>query len=155
MMAVIPQVFQFDAELGDEEIIDDTLPDRLILCVGNFVGDLEIRVSSKDRPQREAIQTLLHESMFSQEGRRGTIVLTSPPLTIGGVATSVAAQIAYTLGSSGWRDEFAFDKRRWQFLDVEAELQMLVMLADPVYNMDTLVLSLETDLEFVVEDLNG
>jgi hypothetical protein len=153
--SIHPEHFRFEPELGYEEVEDDSLDasGQVVHCVGNWVGSVEIRISALDRPQREAIEAAVEALFNSQEGRRGTIVLSTPPLTINGTITTVEAPVAFVMSDSGWREEFAFTKKRWLFLDVDVEFQALVVRND-TWTIDDyqIVLQCIDEMQLVVND---
>lgn len=145
---VIPNSLEFEPELGYEEVDDPSLDagGRVVWCVGEWTGTFEIRVSAKDKPQRQALQDAIHAMFFTQVGRRGVIVAPSPQLVLNGVITTVVTPIAFALNTSEWREEYAFGKRRWVFVDVDVEFQALVVM-DGIYTIEELQLVLRNDVD--------
>lgn len=146
-VSVLPGKFTFDP--WQEREVDDTQADKLFLEVGEFEGNVEIRVSARSRAQRELVEDAVLNYFLSRPLTPGVQTTTLPPVPVGGVATTYQATCAFALDDEEWREEMAFSDKRYTFLDVEAWFPALVVRSG-VYTIQQLVLAFDADVNEVV-----
>lgn len=147
---VLPGKFTF--EPWQEREVDDSQADKLFLEVGEFEGDVEIRISARSRREREVVEDLVMNYFLSREFSPGVQTTTLPSgMTVGGFATTYQATCAFAVEDGEWREEMAFADKKFSFLDVEAWFPALVVRSN-VYTIDQLVLALDTDAQADVDD---
>lgn len=140
---ILPGKFTFDS--WQEEEVDDTQADKLFLQVGEFVGNVEIRVSARSRREREVVEDLVTHYFLERPYTPGTQITILPEALVGGCVTSYKAFCAFTLEDSDWREEMVFSSKRFSFLDVEATFPALIVRKN-VFTIEQLVLVLEADV---------
>lgn len=158
-LRIIPSdKFKFDPM--QEEEIDDTQPDKLLVEVGDFSGSVELRAVARSRKERETIEEAVMNVLLSREGAPGVVVAQTENVTVGGFATAYSAPVTMCLGDEEWRDEMVMDRKRYSFLTLDAYYPALVMRTG-VHTIDQLVLAFNEDLnsdtpeEEVLIDENG
>ncbi len=129
-------------EAGDGGDIDDG---KLILNVGAFTGVFEIRVYAKSVSERERLEDAVLHALMAEEMRPGVVSLTTPALTVNEYVTLYQAPVAYMLDEVEWREEYAFENRRFSFIDIDVEFPALVVRN--AYRIDDLHLAINQDLE--------
>jgi hypothetical protein len=145
-LKVLPQSFTF-TPLQELEV-DDTNPDLLLSEVGEFEGMVEIRISARNLPEREAIQDAVMQAFLEPELSPGVITLATDPPIVNGVQLAKGTFVSFQLDSEDWRDELAFSKKRYTFLECTAQFPALIVRN--VKTINELILALEVDLN----DLN-
>lgn len=152
--AVYPSVALVPGKLvlnpWQEDEVDDTDPEVLVLEVGDFEGDVELRVYAKSAPERERIGQLVQDLWFQREGAPGVLVTqTAPvPLNVSGTqtATIAPALAAFTIDDETWQEERVFSKKRFDFMTVGLQLPCLVARAVPTITSVQVTLAVENDL---------
>jgi hypothetical protein len=143
-LRIIPsEKFKFDA-MQDEEI-DDTQPDKLLVEVGDFEGSIELRVIGRNRKERETVEELVMNVLLSRDGAPGVMVAQTAPVSVGGYATLYSAPVTMCLGDEEWRDEMVMDRKRFSFMTLDAYYPALVMKTG-VYPINQLILAFNEDL---------
>jgi hypothetical protein len=141
---VLPGKFTFDP--WQEQEVDDTQATNLFLEVGEFEGNVEIRVSARHKIQREQIEDTILNWFLSRAYTPGVQVTTLPSgQTVGGIATTYQANCAFSLEDEEWREEMVFADKRYSFLDVEAWFPALVVRTG-VSTIQSLRLVMEADV---------
>lgn len=141
---VLPGKFTFDP--WQEQEVDDTQATNLFLEVGEFEGNVEIRVSATSKFQREQIEDTILNWFLARAYTPGVQVTTLPPgQTVGGIATTYQANCAFSLEDEEWREEMVFAAKRYTFLDVEAWFPALVVRTG-VPTIQSLRLAMEADV---------
>ncbi len=127
------RVVEFDADEG-----------TAVLEMGQFEGTVELRVAHKTPFERQRLEQRVLEAFFANGEFRGVIIAETAPLHLGGVDTEFTTNACFDLEDATWREEFAFERARFSFIDLRCEVQMLV-LRDDVVDVDELLLQLTTD----------
>lgn len=141
---VLPGKFTFDP--WQEQEVDDTQATNLFLEVGEFEGNVEIRVSATSKIQRETIEDAITNFFLSREYSPGVQVVTLPAVPVGGIATTYQANCAFALEDEEWREEMVFADKRFTFLDVEAWFPALVVRTG-VATIQSLRLVMQADVD--------
>lgn len=141
-LAFHPEQERSELETGD---------DSEVVCVGNWTGTFEVRIHETTPAGRDALEARVTELFLEREGAPGTLVLESPPLVVQGVGTLYRAPIAYDIVESEWREELAFSKKRFAFIDVEVVLPALMHRQDRP-RIQQLILAVSNDLDAVITD---
>lgn len=111
--------FRFVPEDPDEVYWDEDTDDgKLVLSVGEFEGSGEIRLYCKTVPERELYEQRILDLFLSQQGSPGTLYITTPQLTVNGYVALHTVEIKVRLESEEWQEEFAFENRRYSFMDI-------------------------------------
>lgn len=141
---VLPGKFTFDP--WQEQEVDDSQATNLFLEVGEFEGNIEIRVSARSKKERETIEDAILNWFLSREYTPGVQVTTLPSgQVVGGIATTYQANCAFSLEDEEWREEMVFSDKRFTFLDVEAWFPALVVRTG-VATIQSLRLVMEADV---------
>lgn len=155
-IVILPQRLTFEASLAVDELdlTDEGLAaNQAVVDVGAWTGNLEIRVTAKDKPQRETIQAAI-QALFMAGGtnpastKRGIIVTTTPALTFGATVTTYQAPCAFSIMGDQWNEELVFDKKRYTFMQVETSVPALV-LWEGIYTIEEYHLALTHDMDSV------
>lgn len=147
--------------------------------VGSFEGVCEIRAAHVTPSQREVLEQLILDQFFCQEALNfapgldrddmssGIIIASIPNLVCRGIVTDHTAHVSLLLDSEEWREEFAWGKRRYSFMEctmtwsayrlVKAiptieELPLDLGAVDPNDPIDGSVVPDNTEEVFVQED---
>lgn len=143
-LRIIPsEKFKFDPM--QEQEIDDTQPDQLLVEVGDFEGMIELRAVGRNRKEREIIEDAVMNVLLGKEGTPGVLVAQTAPVTIGGFASLYQATVSMCLSDEEWRDEMVMDRKRYTFITLDAYYPALVTRAN-VYAINELVLAFNEDL---------
>lgn len=146
---LLPQDFEFIP--FQEDSVDDSPADRHLIDVGEFVGDIEMRLVGCSGETRETLEDSVTNLFLAQELRPGVIVAQTRPVTVGGWSTAYTASCAYILESAIWHDEAAFSKRRYTYLTISTVYPALVM-RKPDYTINELIAAFNMDLEDAVQE---
>lgn len=116
---VLPDSFTFQPEEPDEVYWDEDNDDgKVVITVGEFTGQAELRLYAKTVPERELYEQRIMDLFLSQEGSPGTLFITTPTLTINGYVSLHSVEIKVRLESEEWQEEFSFEDRRYSFIDI-------------------------------------
>jgi len=143
-LTILP-VGNFEFEPFDVDEISST-SDTVTLQIGDFRGRVEIRLAAKSTAEREKLEERIIYEFIKDFYRRGVLVVEVGGFTIGGKIFIGTVPCSFTLEADSWSEEFAFDKKRFAFMDVECTLPALITVRN-VYDIDQLVLALTEDLE--------
>lgn len=124
-VALIPKLFTYN-DFQDEEKDDQTFSDSVLVDVGAFEGQVEVRVASLSAFDRERIQDLVWGAFHSDEYRKGVIVAQTAPLDIGGKAYLFPATTVMALNDEDWREEMVFASERYAYLTCDCAYPALV-----------------------------
>lgn len=152
-VVILPNTMKFTPWIEDE--LDDSDPTRLIASVGDFEGTVEIRVYAKSPRERAKIEQRIVDTFLAREGAPGVIVAQTEPLDMhvaggGEEVTLYSASVAYTLSDETWHEERVFDKKRFDYMEIEMIFPALV--ARNVYDIDTLEVAIAFDLNASTAD---
>lgn len=128
--------------LTDPPNIDDG---KLIMNVGAFTGVCEIRVYAKNVAERERLEERILHAFLSVEMAPGVVAITTPAVTVNEYVTLYEAPVAFMLDSADWTEEYAFENRRFSFMDLDMAFPALVVRG--AYRLETLQLAITEDLE--------
>lgn len=113
--------------------------------VGEFTGSIELRLFARAAREREDLEDLVMHELIGQEDRPGVVTLTTPAVTVGGRATLYAAPVAFFVDDAEWNEEFAFENRRFSFIDLDLAFPALV--ARDLFTIQELHVAITYDLE--------
>lgn len=147
---ILPMQFSFTPWQEDE--LDDSDPEILILSVGDFEGRCAIRVYAKSQDERARLGQRVWDLFFSTEGAPGRLLVDTQPLELqvqgqapGDTQTLYSARAAFTLEDEEWQEEMVFSKKRYEYLEIGAVIPCVV--AREVANIATLTLAITADLD--------
>ena len=155
-LQVLPHKVRFfpfisqDVAGGDDTVgvVTAGVATDLVLDLGEFSGPIELRLAARSQAERERYQAAVLSALSADEDRPGTTALQMPPAQFetasGSVLTNFAPIGAVHLDGDDWQEEMAWAKRRFAWLEVEAQYPMLV-LRRAVPNAEELVLELTED----------
>jgi hypothetical protein len=156
-LRVIPRRFSF-TPFEDEEI-DLGSPTMQLVNLGDFEGQVELRIYELSQFKRGELEEAVLGYMMSTEGGSGSFFCRTAPLTLGLRDTLYSAPIIACLDDEDWREEMAFDKKRFSFLTLSVNYPALVVQDAP--DILELYLAIARDLnattpdETVLVDENG
>lgn len=140
-----------DDEDDDPETDPPDIDDgKVVMNVGAFTGVFELRIYAKSVAERESLEDKVLHAFLKQELRPGIVSLTTPTLTINEYVTLYAAPVAFMLDEEEWREEFAFENRRFSFLDLDVEFPALAVR--DAYRIEHLQTAINHDLDSDVPD---
>jgi len=143
-LCILPGRYAFESE--SEEEVDETHATRVLVEVGSLTGSVEVRVYARHQATRDDLEEKVMRALVSREGSPGTIVVTVGGLVFGNVRWDYEAPCTFSLAGSDWNDEFAFEHRRYSFMELDSWLPMLVS-REGVYTIEQMVLALTDDLD--------
>lgn len=151
-VAILAQKMNFEPAQADETYwsedpgegtdIDDG---KLVMNVGDFTGVCEIRVYAKSVAERESLEEKILHAFMSVEMRPGVVALTTPAVTVNEYVTLYEAPVAFMLDTADWQEEYAFENRRFSFLDLDMIFPALVLR--DAYRIEHLQTAINEDLE--------
>lgn len=148
---VLPDALTYEPQQADEVYWRTDIDDgKIVLNVGDFAGTYELRLYTKTRPERELYEQRILDLFLSTQDAPGTIYVNTPTLTVGGYVSLYSAQIQVRLDSEQWREEFAFENRRYVFIDLDIAFPALVSRNAPT--MESLRVALTNALDSNVPD---
>lgn len=122
--------------------VDEIQDERVILDVGDFTGEYEIRVYAKSVAQREALEQAVTD-LFLARLTGGLLVLTLSGVTLRGEVQETTFPVGFMLDRGEWQEEYAWENRRFAFIDVRVEFPALVL--QDAYTIDDLQQAISTD----------
>lgn len=141
---ILPGRFTFDS--SQEQEVDDAQADKLFVQVGEFVGNVEVRVCAKSRAQRENVEDVVLNWFLSPEWTPGTrTVLLPSGVLVGGWATTYQAPCTFELNEEEWREEAVFSDKRFSFVELDATFPALAVRTQ-TYTIQDLRLVMEADV---------
>lgn len=130
--------FEFEPENPDD--LSDELDTVAVIQVGEFQGMAELKVYATTPAEREQYEQRIMDLFIADPEAPGTLYIDTPPLTVNGQATLYSAQIKVRLESADWEEEYAFENRRYSFLDISFAYPALT--TQTVANINSLQLAL-------------
>lgn len=144
-VVILPGKHEFQPwQLREINTEDDT---KLLAHLGDYEGTTEIRVYSLLAPQREAIETVITEAFMQREGAPGVVVLTIPPIRVGGTQWTSNSYAAYEFEDYEWKEEMVFTSSRFSSLTLSSQCQMYSSFNIPDINQLILDLRDENNIE--------
>lgn len=152
---VLPDEFSFEPSQADEVYSADPDDGKVVVDIGYFSGLFSIQLYAVGKEERDTYEQRLMDMFLETEWAPGTIYVNTPNLTVNGYASLYSAQLRMRLDSEDWSEEFAFEAKRYSFLDISVELPALTTIN--AANLTSLQLALEdTDAEiFTVDDVDS
>jgi hypothetical protein len=141
--------FTFDPFDADE--VDASAPTTVTVHVGDFVGQVRIRVGSESKTERRKIGEAILQVFLNTPGKSGVLVVQLTGLVVGGVTLAAQVPVAFRLGDTMWDEEMVFDRKRFQNLVLDVELPALVTWTD-TYDINSMVLAFTEDLTSATPD---
>ncbi len=146
-LKVISGQFKFEPSQSDELYwadSEDTAPDdgKVILDVGSFTGLFTLQLYAASVPERELYEQLILDLFLNTRWAPGTLFVTTPTLTVNSYASLYTAEIKVRLDSEEWVEEFAFESRRYSFLDIYIDYPALT--TDSAATLTSLQLALSS-----------
>lgn len=146
-LRILPQKMSFSPFQDDE--LDDTADNRLVLSVGDFEGDFELRLFARSQPEREDLEQRVLDAFMLREGAPGVLTTVTEPVTLnvlgeGEEYTLYQAPVTFTLDNDEWEEEKVFSKKRFTYMSVYGLFPALVSRA--VKDIDYLHLGIAEDL---------
>lgn len=144
-------VMEFEAH-NETDVWWDAVVDsgKVLEEVGEFLGTFEIRLYATSPAKREELEQDVIDLFMASPHRPGIIMQSTGNLTVMGAATLYSAPIAFSLDETEWREEFAWENRRFSFLDVRVEFPALVL--QDAYTINSLRTAITQDLGSDVPD---
>lgn len=121
---------------------------KVVMSVGEFAGDAELRVYAKTVTERETIEQRIMDLFLGTQDGAGTLYIPTGNLTVAGYPTLHSVEVKCRIDSADWQEEFAFENRRYSFIDLTFGFPALV--ARNAHTID----SLQTKLA-ELEDVDG
>ncbi len=141
-IVVIPQRMDFNVWQEDE--VDESIPGKVLLHIGDFEGSVEIRCGAVTPYAREQLEALVWAAFFEREGAPGMLVLQTDPIAVGGVQYGFQPTVAYAMEDDSWNEEMVFTAPRYTYLTLNTVFPALV--GRGAYTIDQMVSAFTTDL---------
>ncbi len=145
-IVVVPSQFTFVPY--QEEEVDDSQPDNLLVRMGDFEGSVELRIAGTSAFAREELEERVM-GLLLNENNPGVLVVETAPVRLGGVQYLARAVAGFELTKEAWREEMVFSDERYSFLELDASYPALVSrgsIDNPIRLIETLVLAVNHDL---------
>jgi hypothetical protein len=142
-LVVVLGKYRFEPNQDEEAFsVSDT---RELFQVGVGRGDTELRVYAKTPFERAKLEADVEQALLQRTGSPGVTIVSIPNVEIGGLQTTYTASAAYVLEDLEWNEELAFDRRRYSFMTLSTEIEVLVLRS--VTRMTDLRIGLTEDME--------
>lgn len=126
-LMLVPSTFALETWSATEVFHNEDTDDGLVLMdVGEFTGQVEMRLYARNVPEREDYEQRVLNMFLADPDAPGSIRVTTPPLQLGDYVTLYEAAIVVRLMNELWREEFAFESRRYTFMDLEFAYPALI-----------------------------
>lgn len=150
-VAILPTMITFNpfqaAEVWSQD--PDELPfvddGKTLMNIGEFTGGYELRVYAKSVPERERLEDKILHALMAEPGRHGVVSLLTPTVTVNSLVTLYQAPVAFMLDRTEWEEEFAFENRRFSFIELDVAYPALVTY--DAYTIFTMVAALTNALD--------
>ncbi len=149
---VLPRRMEF-VPFQEDEIDDEDAPDlanTMLAQVGEFEGDVEIRLHFDNRSQRSRLEDQVLDLFMETEGAVGTLPVETTPIVIKGRQTLYPAPVGCSLDTAEWQEELVFDKKRFSYITTIINFPALIARDATV--IDSLRLAIQYDLTATVAD---
>jgi hypothetical protein len=141
-VVVLPRRMKFMQWQDDE--LDESVPDKLLVNVGEFEGTAEIRIVGLGKYERGLVEQAVLDALLSGDVP-GTTVLQAAPVKVGATQYEHEPLIAYTLDEEDWREELVFENERYSFLTLGLNYEAFA--SRDVWILDQIVLAFTEDLD--------
>ncbi len=118
---------------------------KVLINVGDFTGDYELRLYAQSVTERENLEEKVLHAMLAEAWRPGVVSLATPAVTVNSFTTLYEAPCAFMVEREVWQEEFAFENRRFAFLDLTVQFPALILRSD-TYTVTQMILALTEDL---------
>ncbi len=148
---IIPSTMSYEAAEPQEVYYMDPDDGKVVVDVGQFTGMISINLYAASVPEREEYEQKILDLFLSSTWSQGTLYLNTPNLIINGYASLYPADFKVFLENEEWSEEFAFESRRYSFIDVSIDFPALttydaatlVSLQVALANMDDEIASID------------
>jgi len=125
---LIADSFTFEPSEPDEVYWNEVTDDKqLVYNVGSFTGMISIQLYAINPAERELYEQKIIDLFLRTKWAPGTIFVTTPTLTVDGYPSLYSAEIKARLDGEEWNDEFAFESKRFSFLDIYVDYPALAL----------------------------
>jgi hypothetical protein len=142
-IVILPQRMEF--RVWQELEADDTVPGKVLINLGDFEGNVEVRAAALSADKREELEEKIQAIFFERELAPGILTLQLDPINVGGVQYGLEPVVAYALDDEIWNEEKVFDAPRYSYLTVAVAFPALV--TRNAYTIDQMIAALTTDLD--------
>ena len=140
---ILPEQFHFEPTQADEVYFTDPDDGKLIVDVGSFTGFFTIQLFAVGVAEREQYEQAILDLFLETPWASGTLFITTPNLIVNGYASLYAAELKVRLETEDWSEEFAFEAKRYSFLEIYIDFPALTTYDAPT--MDSIQLWLNDD----------
>lgn len=153
-IAIVPRPFNFTEPLQEDEK-EEAQPFSYLATVGDFEGQVELRIAANSAFEREELQETISQLFLSTELAPGYLGCETDPVKLGGVQYLYKALASFELTQDDWREEMVFSNERYAYLVLDAEFPALISRGTPtapIGLIETLVVAINNDLASDVPD---
>jgi hypothetical protein len=150
-LQIIPHKHSFEPYQQDEEYND---PDdtTLVINVGELVGKFELRIAAGPQVEREELEAAVLAALCPDDDSPGVVVVDLPGVKIAGTTTTVTGHASFDLGDGDWQEEMAWSEKRFSFIELESQLQMLTLRTN-VPTIEQLLVELTQNMDDEIENI--
>lgn len=115
---ILPETISFEAAEAQEvweAAVDDG---KVVVDVGQFTGMVSIQLYTSSVAERELYEQQILDLFLSSTWSPGTLYINTPNLIVNGYTTLYAADFKVFLQSEEWSEEYAFESKRYSFIEV-------------------------------------
>jgi hypothetical protein len=138
---VIPRRGQFTAWQDDEM---DTTSTKQLVTVGEFEGQVEIRLAGLEQPAREVLEQQVMDVLAASEFSPGVVTLQAPAVNVMGTQFTHQPLVVFSLTEEDWREEMVFTSERYASLTLDAWYHVFVARDYP--DMNEILVALGQDV---------
>lgn len=142
---VIVNSTRFEPTEPNEVYWNEDADDRTaVLDIGQFVGTVSLELYAVSPAERELYEQRILDLFLATKWAPGTLFITTPTLIVNGYTSLYSAEAKIRLESEEWNDEFAFEAKRYSFIDLSIDFPALTTDTDAP-TIDSLQLWLSTN----------
>jgi hypothetical protein len=147
---LMPQITTFEPSNADEVYYTDPDDGKLVYQVGDFTGIIQLELWTRTKPEREKFEQLILDLFLADPWAPGTLILSTPTLTINGYVSLYSAELKVRLDQEDWKEEMSFESHRYTYLELMIDFPALTSAnAVTIAELDVIV---STDFEAVITD---
>lgn len=145
---LMPLLTTFEPSNADEVYYADPDDGKVVYEVGQFTGMIQLELWCNTKPQRELFEQAILDLFTVDPWAPGTLILSTPTLTINGYVSLYSAELKVRLDQENWQEELAFEGHRYTFLELTIDYP--AMTSANAVTMTELDIDLSSDFNAVI-----
>jgi hypothetical protein len=149
---LMPQITTFEPSNADEVYYTDPDDGKLVYQVGDFTGIIQLELWTRTKPEREKFEQLILDLFLADPFAPGTLILTTPTLTIKSYVSLYSAELKVRLDQEDWKEEMSFESHRYTYLELMIDFPALTSVN--AVTMTKIDVDFSSDFEAVITNPN-